>query len=392
MEIKEIKNKGIWEDFLSGGEESKLSSSPTELPKEAKVRKRVEPSFDFAVAREVEELRSSPPSLRSECEDKTFLSSWHWGEFNKMMGNKIWRLGVFDGNKLVGLALVSKIMAKRGTFLLIQHGPVILNHEAYTTKQILGLLLEELKKIAKEENCSFIRMNPLWKRNQENQALLKSFGFREAPMHANAYEAAWKLDITPPEDELLMNMRKTTRYLIRQTLKNQDITVEKSKELGGLEIYQRLNEEVAERQRFFPFSSEFIKNEFEVFSKNNQVLWFFGKYKGEVVAGALVVFWLGIGFYHQAASTAKYAKFSIPYLLSWEAIKEAKQRGCVLFDFWGYVDPKENPKHPWAGPTLFKMGFGGKPYEYVKTQDLPLSWKYWLTYLFEKLRKTKRGL
>ncbi|MDP2966842.1 MAG: rRNA maturation RNase YbeY [bacterium] len=37
------------------GEESKLSSSPTELPKEAKVRKRVKSSFDFAIAREMEE-------------------------------------------------------------------------------------------------------------------------------------------------------------------------------------------------------------------------------------------------------------------------------------------------------------------------------------------------
>lgn len=330
-----------------------------------------------------------------ECEEKTFLSSWNWGEFNRMMGNKIWRLGVFDRNKLAGLVLVSKIMAKRGVFLLIQHGPSFAKateDSAGYRKELFEFFFQELKKIGKEEGASFIRMNPLWESNQENQDILKSFGFREAPMHANAYEAAWKLDITPPEDELLRNMRKTTRYLIRQTLKNQDIIVEKSKELDGLEIYQRLNEEVAKRQRFVPFSSEFIKNEFEVFSKDNQVLWFFGKYKGEVTAGALVVFWSGIGFYHQAASTAKYTKFSIPYLLSWEAIKEAKQRGCVLFDFWGYVDPKENPKHPWAGPTLFKMGFGGQPYFYLKTQDLPLSKKYWLTFLFEKLRKTKRGL
>jgi len=344
MNIKEIQNKDIWEDFLLG------------------------------------------------CEDRTFLSSWNWGEFNRMMGNKIWRLGVFDRNELVGLALVSKIMAKRGIFLLIQHSSVIIKHATDGKKQILGLLLEALKKIAKKENCSFIRINPLWESNQENQDILKSFGFREAPMHANSYEAAWKLDITPPEDELLMGLRKTTRYLVRQTLKNQDITVEKSKELDGLKIYQQLNEEVAKRQRFVPFSSEFIKNEFEVFLKDNQVLWFFGKYKDEVVAGALVVFWSGIGFYHQAASTAKYAKFSLPYLLSWEAIKEAKQRGCTLFDFWGYVDPKENPKHPWAGPTLFKMGFGGKAHFYLKTQDLPLSKKYWLTFIFEKLRRIKRGL
>ena len=347
MIIKEINEKSIWEDFLSG------------------------------------------------CEEKTFLSSWNWGEFNRMMGNRIWRLGVFDRNKLVGLALVSKIIAKRGIFLLIQHGPSFAKateDSAGYRKELFEFFFQELKKIGKEEGASFIRMNPLWESNQENQDILKSFGFREAPMHANAYEAAWKLDITLPEDELLRNMRKTTRYLIRQTLKNQDITVEKSKELDGLEIYQRLNEEIAKRQRFVPFSSEFIKNEFEVFSKDNQVLWFFGKYKGEVAAGALVVFWSGIGFYHQAASRAKYTKFSIPYLLSWEAIKEAKQRGCVLFDFWGYVDPKENPKHPWAGPTLFKMGFGGQPHLYLKTQDLPLSKKYWLTYIFEKLRRTKRGL
>ena len=40
-------------------EETKASSSPTELPKEAKVRKRVKSSFAFAAARVVEEDKSS---------------------------------------------------------------------------------------------------------------------------------------------------------------------------------------------------------------------------------------------------------------------------------------------------------------------------------------------
>ena len=52
-----------------------------------------------------------------------------------------------------------------------------------------------------------------------------------------------------------------------------------------------------------------------------------------------------------------------------EAIKEAKKRGCKVYDFWGFTDPEKFPKHPWAGPTLFKMGFGGHKEEYVKTQD-----------------------
>jgi len=38
------------------------------------------------------------------------------------------------------------------------------------------------------------------------------------------------------------------------------------------------------------------------------------------------------------------------------------------------------------------MGFGGRASEYVKTQDLPLSKKYWLIYVFEKIRSIKRGL
>ncbi len=323
-----------------------------------------------------------------ECEEKTFLDSWNWGEFQKMTGNKIWRSGVYDKENLIGLALVSKIKARRGTFLLLQHSPVIKNHKL----EILKTLLEELKKIAKKEKAIFIRMNPLWERNQENKDILRDLGFKEAPMHANAYEATWKLDITLPEDELLMNMRKTTRYLIRQAMKNQDITIEKSDNLKDLELYQKLNKKSAQRQNFVAFSSEYIKKDFEVFSKDNQVLLFFGKYQGEAAAAALVIFWSGTGFYHQAASDSKYAKFSIPYLLQWEAIKEAKKRGCILYDSWGFMDPEKNPKHPWAGPTLFKMGFGGYKKEFVKTQDFPLSKLYWLNYIFEKIRKSRRGL
>lgn len=342
MEIKEINNKEIWEKFLLG------------------------------------------------FQDKTFLQSWNWGEFQKLIRNKIWRIGIFDEKEIVGIALISKIMAKRGSFLLIQHGPVI--YPQTRKEEILKVFLEKVKKIGENERVVFIRMNPLWERNQENQNILKALGFREAPMHANAYEATWKLDITLSEEELLKSMRKTTRYLIRQALRNQDIAVEKSDKLMDIEIYQRLNEEVARRQNFVPFSLEYIKNEFSAFSGDNQVLWFFGKHRNEVAAAALVIFWSGIGFYHQAASNSKYAKLSIPYLLQWEAIKEAKKRGCTLYDFWGFVDPQRQPKHPWAGPTLFKIGFGGYKKEYIKTQDLPLSKKYWLTFIFEKLRKTKRGL
>ncbi|MFA5013686.1 MAG: peptidoglycan bridge formation glycyltransferase FemA/FemB family protein [Candidatus Paceibacterota bacterium] len=324
--------------------------------------------------------------------EKTFLQSWDWGEFHIAEGSKIWRLAVVDGSELLAVALVVKIKARRGTYLLVQHGPVVASSESQVRSSILKYFLKELAKIGKKEGASFIRMNPLWERTSANNEILRNLGLRRAPMHASAYEATWKLDISPSEDDLFRALRKTTRYIIKNVEKIDEIVVEKSDSLGDLGVYQKLNKEVALRQQFVPFSDDYIKREFEVFKKDDQALFFFGKYKNEIVAGALVIFWQGVGYYHQAASLSKYAKLSIPYLLQWEAIREAKKRGCDFYDFWGYVDPKANPNHPWAGPTLFKMGYGGQAYEYILTQDYPLSPLYWLTYVFEQIRKRKRNL
>jgi lipid II:glycine glycyltransferase (peptidoglycan interpeptide bridge formation enzyme) len=158
-----------------------------------------------------------------------------------------------------------------------------------------------------------------------------------------------------------------------------------------VEVFNKIHLEVVKVQKFIPFSLDYFKKEFSVFSKDNEICIFFAKYKGEIAAASYVIFWSGIGFYHHAALLPEYHKIPLAYALEWESIKEAKRRGCKLYDFWGYVSPQESPKHPWAGPTLFKMGFGGRDYKYVKTQDFPLSKKYWLTCFFEKLRKIKRG-
>ncbi|MDP2820859.1 MAG: peptidoglycan bridge formation glycyltransferase FemA/FemB family protein [bacterium] len=346
IEIKEIKNKQEWENFLSN------------------------------------------------CEEKTFLSSWNWGNFQEMMGTasggKIWRLGIFKNNDLVSVALIIKTVARRGIFLLLPHCPVFTVSSLELKYEILKTLLEKLKEIANQEKANFIRINPILQRNKENDEIFKKLGFQEASIHAHP-EASWKLDITPPEEQLLNQMRKTTRYLIRQAQKDQDIEIYQSRDLKDVEVFDKIHSEVVKVQKFVPFSLDYFKKEFSVFQPDDEICIFFAKYKGEIVAASYVVFWSNIGFYHHAALLPKYHKIPLAYLLEWESIREAKRKGCNLYDFWGYVNPQKNPKHPWAGPTLFKMGFGGKVYEYVKTQDFPLSKKYWLTNFFEKLRKLKRG-
>ncbi|KPJ56916.1 hypothetical protein AMJ49_03290 [Parcubacteria bacterium DG_74_2] len=341
FEIREIKDKKTWEDFLA------------------------------------------------ECDEKTFLNSWNWGEFNKTMGDKIWRLGIYQQQELIGVVFIIKISAKRGTFLFLPHGPNLKRQATRDKRQVLKILLEELKKIAKEEKATFIRIAPIWERNEENIKIFKELDFKEAPIHMHP-ELTWELSIEKPEEEILKEMRKTTRYLIRQGLKNKDVEISKSKKLEDVETFNKLYQETVDRHNFVPFSFDYLKNEFLVFLTDDQIMIFLGKYKGEVVSSAMVVFWQKIAFYHQGASSSKYPKIPVSYLLQWEAIKEAKKRGCRLYNFWG-IAPTEDPKHPWAGLTLFKKGFGGYKKEYVKTQDLSRSKNYWLSFLVEKLRSKKRG-
>ncbi|MCH7605347.1 peptidoglycan bridge formation glycyltransferase FemA/FemB family protein [Patescibacteria group bacterium] len=343
MEIREITEKHIWEEFLS------------------------------------------------KCQIKTFLQSWSWGEFSKAMGEKIWRFGIYGKAELVSVALVEKKVARRGTFLVIPHGPITVSRITYPVSSVLRTLVERLKEVAKEEKASFIRVNSLWERNEENKAIFRNLGFRQAPIQTHP-ESSWKLDITLPEDELLIRMRKTTRYLIKQTFKNPDLKVTQSTEIADVKLFSELHERVSRRQNFVPFSVEYLEKEFQIFVQDEGALLFFVRYKGKVVAASFIIFWSGIGFYHHAASLPQFTKLSAPYRLQWEAIREAKRRGCELYDFWGFVDPKKQPNHPWAGPTLFKMGFGGKASEYVKTQDLPLDWGYWPTAIFEIARRIRRRL
>ncbi len=332
MEIKEITNRDIWENFL--------------LTKK----------------------------------EKTFLNSWNWGEFQKKQEDKVWRLGIYN-NELVSLALVIKIKARRGTFFFLPH--CLINKEEH-----LKVLLDYLKKLAKKEKASFIRIAPLLERNETNNNLFK--GFKKAPIHMHP-ELTWELDISKNEEKILSEMRKNTRYLIRRADKNKDIEIVKSSDINDLKKFNQVYKETARRHSFVPFSLDYLEKQFSCFS--DDIVIFLGKYKEEVISSAVMIYWQGTGYYHHGASLSKYNSNKIPisYLLQWEAIKEGKARDCLKYNFWG-IAPTNNKNHPWAGLTLFKRGFGGYRKDYVETKDLPLSLTYYLTYLFEKIRKVKRRL
>jgi len=323
-----------------------------------------------------------------ECKEKTFLNSWNWGEFQKSLGNKIWRVGIFENENLLGVALVVKIKARRGTFIFVPHGPNLKIEDKEKKLKFLESLKGELEKIAKSEGCDFIRIGPIWKNTKENQEIFSILNFRDAPIFIHP-EITWELNIEKSEEEILAGMRKTTRYLIKKGQKEKLLSIREENTLEGVSLFNKVYLETKERQHFVPFSLEYLQKEFLAFKNENQISILLGEYKGEIIAGGIFIFWQDSAFYHHGASSKKYPKIPTSYLLLFEAIKKAKQRNCKIFNFWG-IAPTDSPKHPWAGLTLFKKGFGGEKKEYVKTKDLPITKKYWINYLVEILRKWKR--
>ena len=57
------------------------------------------------------------------------------------------------------------------------------------------------------------------------------------------------------------------------------------------------------------------------------------------------------------------------YLLQWEAIKRAKERGCTAYDLWGAPETFDESDSMW-GVFRFKEGLGG---EVVRTLG---AWDY----------------
>lgn len=318
-------------------------------------------------------------------EDSSFLQSWNWGETNRQVGEKIFRLGVFEGKKLVGVGLIIKTRAKRGDHFLIPGGPLI----NWKKPSQVSAFFDYVKDLARKEKVWFIRCRPQLRESPKSRKIFKSLGFRSAPMHLHA-ETTWVLDITPGEEELLMGMRKTTRYLVRRSQK-ENLSIEMSQDPKDAAILYNLQEETVKRHGFVGFPKELFAAQLKTFGKEDQASLFIGRHKKEVLAASIFIFYGQTAYYHHSASTLKYPKIPASYFMQWEVIKEAKKRGCKTYNLWG-ISPVDNPRHRFWGVTLFKMGFGGERVDFLHAQDFPVSPTYWATYAFETLRRVRRRL
>lgn len=337
-----------------------------------------------------------------------FFQSWNWGEVQKRIGNSIFRYGLYDRSKLVGICLAVLVQAKRGRYLHLRHGPLLTDF----AEQFDSFLMF-VKQKAKERRVDFIRMSPLLEQNllnshsglsrivkddgdsglavaRQNDVGVQFFrkrGFRNAPIHNMDAENAWVLDLDKSEEELPSGMRKTTRYLVKKA-QALPIAVMQTVAKRDFDKFMELYEVTSRRHKFVPHRG--IREEFDIFTKEGQAKLFLAYYKKKVLSGALIIFYGNQAVYHHGASSDEHKDIPAAYLLQWEAIKEAKRQGKKLYNFWGVVPP-EKPNHPWQGLTHFKTGFGGRRINFLHAQDLPLSVNYWKIFAIETIWRIRKG-
>ena len=314
-----------------------------------------------------------------------FLHSWNWGEFHHRLGQSIFRLGFYQGRLLKGLALLIHQPARRGPYLECPGGPLL----DWQDKSLVSAFFTAAQNTGHSLGVSFLRFRPQLLESPSSRQIFRSFGCRPAPIHLHA-ETTWQLDLGPAEAEILAGMRKTTRYLIRRADKL-GVTVVPSHDPTDIKLLYRLQLQTVKRHRFVPFSLDFLRHQFAVFAADQQALLFKAFYRRQVIAMALIIFYGPEAVYHYSGSSPQALRIPAAYALQWVAIKEAKKRGLNRYNFWG-IAPTHDPRHRFAGVTLFKTGFGGYRVDYLHAHDLPLKNTYWLTWLFETLRAKSRRL
>lgn len=328
--------------------------------------------------------------------DGSFLQSWMWGDFQKELDVPFWRLVVEHNGHIQGVALVVRRTLPLGRcWLYVPHGPAFAEATAgkpafrstprlrpvgaeassYATASagkpvpsdvVWDALFLKLTELAHSQKAVFLRLDPLWPDTGTVPERLSSSMWVKARFEVQPRHTLI-LDITRPEDRLLAGMREKTRYNIRLAARR-GVRVRFSTAERDLEHFLRCAREVERRSPFQYHPDAYYRT----MLRQPGVELGLAEYRDTVLAADIFITSGAVTTYAHGASGEAHRNVMAPQLLMWEAIRRARGRRIQRFDFYGVVVRGAHERHPWAGITRFKEGFGGRREDYVGAYDFVL--------------------
>jgi len=218
--------------------------------------------------------------------------------------------------------------------------------------------------LCQQEHAIFLRVEPeIWEPVAEDFFEKELPGFRRTNQSVQPPRTIL-IDLTPSEENILMEMKSKTRYNIRLASRK-DVVVRPS---ADVELFHQMSLTTSERDEFGVHSLDYYQRAFDLFAPGEACVLLIAEYQNQPLAGLLAFARGDTAWYFYGASTNQERNRMPTYLLQWEAIRWAKQKGCRTYDLWGVPDQSEpylednflNRSEGLWGVYRFKRGFGGK--------------------------------
>jgi len=258
------------------------------------------------------------------------------------------------------------VVGENGALVLFRKLPLGLTL-AYMPKGPVGedweTLLPEVEALCRSRRAVFLKVEPDgWERGEVADRLIP-FGFRYS-FHVLQTRRTIVLNIDDEEDDLLAQMKQKTRYNIGLA-ERKGVKVCPS---TNVQAFSRIMDITGERDEFNVYSQAYYQRAYELFHSAGICELFVALFENQPIA-SLMVFTRGPRAWYLYGGSSNLHRDKMPnYLLQWNAIRWAKEKGCTQYDFWGVPDEDEQileaqfTQHSdglW-GIYRFKRGFGGE--------------------------------
>ena len=276
------------------------------------------------------------------------LQTCQWGELKNDFGWYPIRIN----NGELGAQILFRKLPFGKTLGYIPKGPI---------SNDLKNLLPEIEKVCKNNDAVFLKVE-MDKWEEDGQDLSK-LGFKHSH-HEIQPRRTIVIDISGGEEEILAQMKQKTRYNIRLASKK-GVIVEKSDDISE---FSELMDITGQRDEFGVHTKEYYQKFFSLFKPEGLCELFIAKFEDKPIAGAIVSASGNRAWYFYGASSNEHRNLMPTYLLQWEAIRWAKEKGCTSYDLWGVPDVSRDELEKqfmkrndglW-GVYRFKRGFGGQ--------------------------------
>ncbi|HNZ26410.1 MAG TPA: peptidoglycan bridge formation glycyltransferase FemA/FemB family protein [Spirochaetota bacterium] len=245
-------------------------------------------------------------------------------------------------------------------------------------REIYELILTNVATIAKEEKVLYTQLDSITPFNKSDRDLLG--GFKRHIFKQKLPIPTWTnvLNLKLSEEELLSQMKPKGRYNIRLAQKK-GIEIYKGTE-NDIDLFYQMALDTASRDKFRLNPKEYYLSMLKNLS--NSVL-LFAKHESDVLCGGIFTYTKNQGLYYYGASANIKRNLMAPYLLQWEAIKIAKEKNCLFYDFLGIADP-DDKKDQLISVTDFKLKFGGEVVRFQEPYHIIHNVKKYYIYRFLK--------